>query len=59
MSTDSNAPTIPKAVCWRCRAPLEPPAYRCARCNSGLRPAEPPLSEAEFVERYRDGALDE
>ncbi len=45
--------------CWRCRAPLDPRTQRCAACNAGLKSREPVLSEAEFVERYREGAVDE
>ena len=46
-------------VCWRCQSLLAAPQYHCERCNAGLQTPQPPLSEAEFVERYRDGATDE
>lgn len=53
----SDASPGPSAVivCWRCRAQLSEEDPRCPRCN----PEPPPTPEGEWVERYRDGAVDE
>jgi predicted amidophosphoribosyltransferase len=53
---DSDSPRrSAPIVCWRCRAVLSPQVPRCPRCH----PDPPPIPEGEWVERYRDGAVDE
>jgi len=62
MSQSGRQPPVGKVSavhCWRCRVLLAPPAYHCEWCNAGLKFTQPALTEAEFVERYRDGAVDE
>jgi ribosomal protein L40E len=42
-------------ICWRCRARLSPNTKRCPRCY----PEPPLIPEGEWVEKYRDGVVDE